>query len=64
MNEDYKNLPRDRMAKQYDRKKDKNYDEFHKQNPMGIGPRVSRGKRTLKLTNMAIVKKLRQLVDN
>ena len=29
MNEDYKNLPRDRMAKQYDRKKDKNYDEFH-----------------------------------
>ena len=42
--EDYKNLPRDRMAKQYDRKKDKNYDEFHKQNPMGIGPRVSRGK--------------------
>ena len=44
VSEDYKNLPRDRMAKQYDRKKDKNYDEFHKQNPMGIGPRVSRGK--------------------
>ena len=42
--EDYKKLPRDRMEKQYDRKKDKNYDEFHKQNPMGMGPNVSRGK--------------------
>lgn len=44
MSEDYKKLPRDRMEKQYDRKKDKNWDEFYKQNPMGVGPRVSRGK--------------------
>ena len=44
MSEDYKRLPRDKMAKQYDRKKDKNYDEFHKKNPMGMGPNVSRGK--------------------
>ena len=44
MSEDYKRLPRDKMAKQYDRKKDKNYDEFHKKNPMGVGPNVSRGK--------------------
>ena len=42
--EDYKNLPRERMKQQYDRKKDKNYDEFHKRNKMGDGPRVSRGK--------------------
>jgi hypothetical protein len=41
--EDYKKLPRERMQQQYDRKKDKNYDEFHKKNPRGDGPRVSRG---------------------
>jgi hypothetical protein len=42
--EDYKKLPRERMQQQYDRKKDKNYDEFHKQNTMGDGPRVLRGR--------------------
>ena len=26
--EDYKKLPRERMQQQYNRKKDKNYDEF------------------------------------
>ena len=41
--EDYKKLPRERMQQQYNRKKDKNYDEFHKKNSRGDGPRVSRG---------------------
>ena len=31
------------MQQQYNRKKDKNYDEFHKKNSRGDGPRVSRG---------------------
>ena len=44
MHEDYKNLPREKMERQYDRKKDKNRDSFWKENPHGIGPRSSRGK--------------------
>ena len=31
--EDYKKLPRERMRDQYDRKKDKNYDEYHSKKP-------------------------------